>query len=103
MRAVRIVVNGQQAFGAEVFTALRDRGEDVVAVYCAPDRPGAGPDPLRAAAEAAGVPVRQPASFRDPGVAGELRELAPDLMVMAFVTLFVPGEVLAIPRLGSIQ
>ena len=103
MRVVRIVVNGQQAFGAEVLTALRDRGEEVVAVYCAPDRPGAGPDPLRAAAEAAGVPVRQPASFRDPRVAEELRELAPDLMVMAFVTLLVPGDVLAIPRHGSIQ
>ena len=103
MPAVRIVVNGQQAFGAEVFGALRDRGEDVVAVYCAPDRPGAGPDPLRAAAQAAGVPVRQPPSFRDPDVAAELREFAPDLMVMAFVTLFVPEEVLAIPRLGAIQ
>ena len=103
MPAVRIVVNGQQPFGAEVFTALRDRGEDVVAVYCAPDRPGSGPDPLRAAAEAAGVPVRQPASFRDEAVAEELRALAPDLMVMAFVTLFVPESVLAIPRLGSIQ
>ena len=103
MVAVRIVVNGQQPFGAEVFTALRERGEDVVAVYCAPDRPGAGPDPLRAAAEAAGVPVRQPASFKDASVADELRELAPDLMVMAFVTLFVPEQVLSVPRLGSIQ
>ncbi len=100
---MRIVVNGQQAFGAEVFSALRARGEEVVAVYCAPDRPGAGPDPLRAAAEAAGVPVRQPASFRDERVAEELRELAADLMVMAFVTLFVPSDVLATPRLGSIQ
>ena len=103
MPAVRIVVNGQQPFGGEVFTALRERGEDVVAVYCAPDRPGAGPDPLRSAAEAAGVPVRQHASFRDAAVADELRDLAPDLMVMAFVTLFVPEPVLSIPRLGSIQ
>lgn len=100
---MRIVVNGQQAFGAKVFEALRGRGEDVVAVYCAPDRPGAGADPLRAAAEAAGVPVRQPASFKDAQVAEELRALEPDLMVMAFVTLFVPEEVLAIPRHGSIQ
>ncbi len=103
MPRVRIVVNGQQAFGAEVFTALRERGEDVVAVYCAPDRPGAGADPLRAAAEAAGVPVRQPASFKDAQVADEMRALEPDLMVMAFVTLFVPEDVLALPRHGSIQ
>lgn len=103
MRGVRIVVNGQQAFGAEVFKSLLERGEDVVAVYCAPDRPGAGPDPLRQAAEAAGVPVRQPASFKDESVARELAALKPDLMVMAFVTLLVPESVLTIPRLGSIQ
>ena len=103
MGRMRIIVNGQQAFGAEVFNALRERGHDVVAVYCAPDRPGAGPDPLRVAAEAAGVGVRQPASFKDPDVARGVEELAPDLMVMAFVTLFVPEAVLAAPRLGSIQ
>ena len=103
MPGVRIVVNGQQAFGAEVFKALRERGEEVVAVYCAPDRPGAGADPLRAAAEEAGVPVHQPASFKDEEVAAEMRALEPDLMVMAFVTLFVPEDVLAIPRHGAIQ
>lgn len=103
MALVRIVVNGQQAFGAEAFRALVERGDEVVAVYCAPDRPGAGPDPLRHAAEEAGVLVRQPASFKDEQVASELEELAPDLVVMAFVTLFVPERVLDIPRLGSIQ
>lgn len=103
MACVRIVVNGQQAFGADVFRALLERGDEVVAVYCALDRPGAGPDPLREAAEAAGVPVRQPASFKDEQVARELEQLAPDLMVMAFVTLLVPEAVLTIPRLGSIQ
>ena len=32
---MRIVVNGQQAFGKAVLEALLDRGENVVAVYCA--------------------------------------------------------------------
>jgi methionyl-tRNA formyltransferase len=100
---MRIVVNGQQAFGAEVLRALLGRGEDVVAVFCAPDRPGRPPDPLREAAVAAGVTVHQPASFREPESAAQMAELAPDLMVMAFVTLVVPEPVLATPRLGSIQ
>ena len=43
---MRIVVNGQQAFGADVLKALLERGEDVVAVYCAPDKEGRPPDPL---------------------------------------------------------
>jgi methionyl-tRNA formyltransferase len=100
---VRIVVNGQQAFGAEVLKALVDRGEDVVAVLCAPDREGRPPDPLKEAATAAGIPVRQPESFEQPGAAAELAELRPDLMVMAFVTLFVPEPVLNTPTHGSIQ
>ena len=100
---MRIVVNGQQAFGAEVLKTLLERGEEVVAVYCAPDRPGAGPDPLRRAAEEAGVTVRQPASFKDEQVARDISALEPDLMVMAFVTLLVPETVLSIPKLGSIQ
>jgi methionyl-tRNA formyltransferase len=100
---MRIVVNGQQAFGAEVLKALVDRGEDVVAVLCAPDREGRPPDPLKEAALAAGIPVRQPESFEHPGAAEELAELRPDLVVMAFVTLFVPEPVLNTPTHGSIQ
>jgi methionyl-tRNA formyltransferase len=100
---MRIVVNGQQAFGAEVLKALVDRGEDVVGVLCAPDREGREPDPLKQAARDAGIPVRQPESFKQPGAAAELAAVEPDLMVMAFVTLFVPEPVLSAPTHGSIQ
>ena len=34
---MRIVVHGQQAFGKAVLEALLKRGEDVVAVYVAPE------------------------------------------------------------------
>jgi len=100
---MRIVVHGQQAFGKAVLEALLRRGDDVVAVYAAPERPGARPDPLAEAALAAGLPVFRPASYRDPAVWDELRDLAPDLQVMAFVTLILPQEVLAIPSRGTIQ
>jgi methionyl-tRNA formyltransferase len=100
---MRIVVNGQQAFGAEVLNALLERGEDVVAVYCAPDKEGRPPDPLAEAAREAGIEVRQPDSFKTPEAAANLAELEPDLMVMAFVTLFVPEPVLHTPKHGTIQ
>ena len=35
---MRIVVHGQQAFGKAVLEALRKRGEDVIAVYVAPEK-----------------------------------------------------------------
>jgi methionyl-tRNA formyltransferase len=47
---MRIVVHGQQAFGKAVLEALLKRGEDVVAVFVAPTKPGAKPDPLLEAA-----------------------------------------------------
>lgn len=100
---MRIIVNGQQAFGQSVLEALLDRGEEVVGVFTAPDVSGAAPDPLKAYAVERGLPVFQPKSFRRPPVWDEMRELKPDLCVMAYVTLFVPEEALNIPTLGTIQ
>src|SRR5918911_2848666 len=100
---MRIVVNGQQAFGAAVLDALIEHREDVVAVYCAPDKPGRPPDALAEAARARGLPLRQPESFETPDAAAQMAELRPDLMVMAFVTLFVPEPVLGVPTHGAIQ
>jgi methionyl-tRNA formyltransferase len=100
---MRIVVHGQQAFGKAVLEALLKRGEEVVAVYVAPEKEGARADPLKEAALAAGLPVHQPASYRKPDVWEEFRALKPDLQVMAFVTLFVPEDFLNIPTHGSIQ
>src|SRR6202048_1834796 len=100
---MRIVVHGQQAFGKAVLEALLKRGEDVIAVYAAPEKPGARPDPLKEAAQAAKLPVYQPASYRKPEVWEEFRALKADLQVMAFVTLLVPEEFLNIPTKGTIQ
>ena len=100
---MRIVVHGQQAFGKAVLEALLKRGENVVAVYVAPEKAGAKADPLKEAAVAAKLPVYQPASYRKPEVWEEFRALKPDLQVMAFVTLFVPEDFLNIPTKGSIQ
>jgi methionyl-tRNA formyltransferase len=100
---MRIVVHGQQAFGKAVLDALLKRGDDVVAAYVAPEKPGQKADPLKEAALAAKLPVYQPASYRKPEVWEEFRALKPDLQVMAFVTLFVPQEFLNIPTHGSIQ
>lgn len=98
---MRIVVHGQQAFGTTVLEALLGRGDDVVAVYAPPEGPRE--DPLAAAALAAGLTLIRPASFRDAAVVDEFRALRPDLQVMAFVTLIVPQEFLAVPTHGTIQ
>ena len=100
---MRIVVHGQQAFGKAVLEALLKRGEDVIAVYVAPEKPGGKTDPLKEAALAAKLPVYQPTSYKDPAILEEFKALKPDLQVMAFVILFVPEDFLNIPTHGSIQ
>ena len=100
---MRIIVNGQQAFGKAVLEALLDKGEEVVAVFSAPDKPGRKPDPLKEFALARDLPVHQPPSFKAPEVREQIQALNPDLAVMAFVTLLVPEAVLDAPTHGTIQ
>lgn len=100
---MRIIFNGQQAFGQAVLEALVKRGENIVGVYCAPDKEGKKIDPLKEYALSQNLPVFQPASFKDPAVWAQMESLKPDLGVMAYVLLFVPEEALAIPTHGTIQ
>ena len=100
---MRIIVHGQQAFGKAVCEALIDRGDDVIAVYCAPEKEGQKTDPLKAYAQSKNLPVFQPKSYRKQEVWDQFAELKPELCVMAFVTLFVPEEVLNTPTHGTIQ
>jgi methionyl-tRNA formyltransferase len=100
---MRIVVHGQQAFGKAVLERLLARGENVVAVFGAPDKQGRPKDPLADFAQEKGLPVHQPTSWRTPEALALMRSHEPDLCVMAYVTLFVPKPVLDAPRLGTIQ
>ncbi len=100
---MRIIVNGKQEFGRVVLEALLDRGEDVVGVYTVPEPDGRAADPVKVAALERGIPVFQPKSFRPASVREQMRALAPDLGVMAYVTAFVPESVLNVPTRGTIQ
>ncbi len=94
---------GQQAFGKAVLERLLTAGADEVSsVYCAPDREGRPMDPLKEAALAAGLPVRQPAGYRDAAALEEMRSDDADLMIMAYVTVFVPEAARDVPKRGSI-
>jgi len=98
---MRIALIGQAAFGADALKGLLAKGHQVVGVFCPPDR-GAKLDPLKEAAQAAGLPVFQPARMKDPEAYDQMVSLNPDLAVLAFVTDIVPGKVLEVPKLGSI-
>ncbi|MEO1549534.1 MAG: methionyl-tRNA formyltransferase [Pseudomonadota bacterium] len=100
---MRVIVMGQQAFGKDVLAKLIETGTDeVVAVYCEPDREGKPADPIKEAALEAGLPVHQPANFDDPDTLATLAGFDADLMIMAFVNVFVPQAARETPKMGSI-
>ncbi|MEO0329703.1 MAG: methionyl-tRNA formyltransferase [Pseudomonadota bacterium] len=100
---LRIIVMGQQAFGKDVLEKIISAGKDkVIAVYCEPDREGKPVDPIKVAAQEHGVPVFQPAHFKEQATIDQLAAHEADLMIMAFVNVFVPEAARDTPRLGSI-
>jgi methionyl-tRNA formyltransferase len=100
---MRIVIVGQQAFGKSVMEAFIARGDTIVGVFAAPEKPGARPDPLVQAAEEKKLPVYRFPKYSDPEAQATLKGLNADIGVMAYVLLFAPPEFCAIPKHGMIQ
>jgi len=100
---MRLIVMGQQAFGKDVLAKLLETGTDeLVAVYCEPDKEGKPVDPIKEFALEKGLPVQQPANFNDQETLSALASFNADLLVMAFVNVFVPEAARDTPKLGSI-
>jgi methionyl-tRNA formyltransferase len=105
---LRLLFLGTPEFAVPSLESLLASHHHVVGVVTQPDRPrGRGqqvqPPPVKKAALRAGVPCWQPERLRAPGFFDEMRALAPDLGVVAAYGKILPGEFLAIPRLGMIN
>lgn len=100
---MRIAIIGQQEFGKSVLEAFLARGDEVTGVFCAPEKEGAKPDPLKTSAISHGLKVFQFQSLREPEAADAMRSLQADIGIMAFVLQFAPQNFVNIPRLGTIQ
>ncbi|MDP2707684.1 MAG: methionyl-tRNA formyltransferase [Burkholderiales bacterium] len=100
---MKIAIVGQQDFGKAVLEAFLARGDEVVAVFCAPEKEGTRPDALRLAAQEKGLKVHQFKSLRAPEAAQAMRDANADLGIMAFVLQFAPQEFVNIPGHGTIQ
>jgi methionyl-tRNA formyltransferase len=103
----RLVFMGTPEFAVPVLEALVGQYQ-VVAVVTQPDRAtGRGrrvkSSPVKKTALAHDLPLLQPPSLRRPEAAAELRELAPDVIVVAAFGQILPPEVLAIPPHGCLN
>jgi methionyl-tRNA formyltransferase len=100
---MRIAIIGQQAFGKSVLEAFTAHGAAVAGVFCAPEKPGSKPDPLRLAAEERALPLYQLPALKGDKAADLLRGLNVDLAVMAYVLQFAPHSFVTVPKHGTIQ
>lgn len=106
--SLRIVFMGTPAFAVATLRRLVEDKWDVCAVYTGPDKPkNRGmkllPTPVKEFAVTAGIQVYQPASCRDEAVLDQLRDLAPDVIVVAAYGKLLPEALLNIPRLATIN
>jgi methionyl-tRNA formyltransferase len=100
---MRIVLIGQQDFGKAALEAFLARGDEVVGVFCRPEKAGSKPDALRVQAQERGLKVFQLDKLTGDDAHEAMRALAPDLGVMAYVLQFAPQSLLSIPKHGTIQ
>lgn len=105
---LRIVYFGTPSFAVPTLQHLMASEHEVCGVVTQPDKPrGRGqrvtPSPVKALALERGVAVFQPADLRASDAAQTLRELAPDLGVVAAYGQLIPDALLAIPPFGMIN
>lgn len=105
---MRIAFMGTPDFAAASLRALTESGREICGVFTQPDKPKnrghkVTMSPVKEYAISKGLSVFQPVSFRDGAAESVLRELAPDLIVVAAYGKILPESVLNIPPCGSIN
>ncbi|MCP4717189.1 MAG: methionyl-tRNA formyltransferase, partial [Deltaproteobacteria bacterium] len=108
MNKPRIVFMGTPDFAVPALQALIDRDEDVIGVVTQPDRPvGRGQKlrvtPVKELAVARGLQVFQPVRVKPSAFVQQLREMQPDLAVVAAYGQLFSQELLNVPRLGFVN
>ena len=105
---MRIVFMGTPDFAAASLQKLIDEHYEVVGVFTQPDKPkGRGMElsasPVKEIALKNAIPVFQPQKLRDGTALKQLKELAPDILVVVAYGRILPDDILALPPLGAIN
>ena len=106
---MRIVFMGTPEFAVPCLDALVVAGHEVVGVFSQPDRPVGRhqnrlqPTPIKQCALSHNIPVYQPEKLRDGTALTLLKELAPELIVVAAYGRILPDDILALPPKGCIN
>lgn len=105
---MRIVFMGTPEFAVPSLQQLHGSRHTIQLVVTQPNRPsGRGkklvPPPVKVAAEAAGLPVRQPERLSAPEIRQEIESLAPEAVCVVAFGQKIPRWLLRLPRHGCIN
>lgn len=105
---MNILFMGTPDFAVPSLEALVAAGHRVVGAFSQPDKPKnrgmkLQPTPVKLCAQAHDIPVFQPTKLRDGTALETIRQLAPDLIVVAAYGRILPQEILDYPRYGCIN
>ena len=106
---MRIVFMGTPDFAVPSLEALFAAGHEVVGVFSQPDKPVGRhqnklkPTPVKVCAMDHNVPVFQPTKLRDGTALAQLKELNPELIVVAAYGRILPDDILDLPAKGCIN
>lgn len=108
MNPLRILFMGTPDFALPTLRALLDGPDEVVGAVCQPDRKkGRGRKlqlpPVKRLAQEAGIPILQPTSIRTEAFFEEIGNVHPDLIVVAAYGKILPGRLLRLPPMGTIN
>ncbi len=104
----RIVFMGTPEFAVPVLDALTRTPHEIVGVFTRQDKPaGRGgklqASPVKQLAQTRNLPIHQSKTLRNAEALALLRDLAPDVIIVAAYGLILPPNVLAIPPHGCIN
>ena len=105
---MRILFMGTPDFAVASLKRLVEDGHDVCGVFTQPDKPKnrghkMAFSPVKEYALTVGLPVYQPMKMRDGEALRIVRELAPELIVVAAYGRILPEDILSTPAYGSIN
>jgi methionyl-tRNA formyltransferase len=104
---IRMIFIGTSSYAKEILEALIREQFNVVAVFTRPDAPRGRKQeviksPVKVVAEASGIPLFQPAKL-DPETVEQIRQLKPDIIIVAAYGKLLPKAILEIPGFGCLN
>ncbi|SEF53517.1 methionyl-tRNA formyltransferase [Eubacterium ruminantium] len=105
---IKILYMGTPEFAVNALKSIIDAGYNVIGCYTQPDKSQGRskklvPSPVKEAALEAGIPVFQPVKLREEENVSAIREMNPDIIVVAAYGQILPKSILDIPKYGCVN